>query len=113
IYLVKIGDLASVSFHFVVTFLVLKIFFNFANLLFANLPLSQPMEKLSSIDKILPQFFALFAVFVVIIFERGAYGLVLKSESYLSALFVLIFLIVVERYSLKVIKQKVVRILNV
>ncbi|MCX7761729.1 MAG: hypothetical protein N2252_02690, partial [Candidatus Kryptonium sp.] len=46
IYLVKIGDLASVSFHFVVTFLVLKIFFNFANLLFANLPLSQPMEKL-------------------------------------------------------------------
>ncbi|MEN3037756.1 MAG: hypothetical protein ABDI07_01155 [Candidatus Kryptonium sp.] len=112
-YLVKIDDLVAVSFHFMVTLLVMKIFFNFVNLFFANLPLSQPIEKLSSIEKILPQFFALFAVFVVIIFQRGAYGLMLKFESYLLPLFVLTFLIVIERYSLNIIKRKIMWIFNV
>lgn len=109
-YLIRTGEFLAVFLHIFITLLILKVFFNFALLFFVNLPLSQPYEKLSSAEKIFAQIFALIAVFIAVIFEKGIYGLVIISKSYFVLLPFLIFLMLVERYSLKILKRKVGRI---
>ncbi|WP_075426663.1 hypothetical protein [Candidatus Kryptonium thompsonii] len=109
------GELVPILLHFLVTLILLKIFFNFIFLIFAGLPLSQPVEKLSSSDKILAQIFTIIAVMIALSFEKMIYGFLLKFENYGYVLFflTLTFLLVAERYSAKLPRQKMEKILNV
>ncbi|WP_141652065.1 hypothetical protein [Candidatus Kryptonium thompsonii] len=115
VYLIKLGELVPILLHFLVTLILLKIFFNFIFLIFAGLPLSQPVEKLSSSDKILAQIFTIIAVMIALSFEKMIYGFLLKFENYGYVLFflTLTFLLVAERYSAKLPRQKMEKILNV
>lgn len=113
VYLIQIGELAPILVHFLMTLILLKIFSNFVFLIFAGLPLSQPVEKLSSSDKILTQIFTVISAMIVLGFEKAIYEFVLKLGNYGLFFLVLTFLLAVERYSAKLPRQKIEKTLNV
>ncbi|MFN3135829.1 MAG: hypothetical protein ACK44H_09710, partial [Candidatus Kryptonium sp.] len=112
VYLIQLGELKPILFHFLMTLILLKIFSNFVFLIFVGLPLSQPIEKLSSSDKILAQIFTIIAVMIALSLEKMIYGLVLKFDNYILFFLALTFLLVAERYSAKLPRQKMEKILN-
>ncbi len=113
VYLIRIGNLEAILFHFLMTLILIKIFSNFVFLIFAGLPLAQPVEKLSSSDKILGQIFTIISVMIALGIEKVIYEFVLKFENYVLFFLALVLLLLVERYSAKLGRQKVKGILNV
>ncbi len=111
VYLISVGEVYSVSLHMLTTFVLLKIFFNLMALNSSHFPFSQPVEKLSSSDKILIQFFSFLAVICAILFERGFYPLILKFGIFPVFMLMFVLMVALERYTSHILKQKFGKVL--
>ncbi len=107
LYFISLKSSQIVLLHILTTAVLSKIFFNIVSLISSNLPFSQPVEKLSSVGKVLIQFSSFFAVLIAVSFERGFYFVILKFKNLIFTGAILLLLIVVERYTFHIFRQKI------
>ena len=112
LYLLSLKSFEIVLLHILTTAILTKIFFNIVALISSDLPLSQPVEKLSSAEKILIQFASFFAVVIAVSFERGFYFVILKFKNIILTGAILTMLIIAERYTFRIFKQKIERVIR-
>ncbi|CUT00984.1 hypothetical protein [Candidatus Chrysopegis kryptomonas] len=110
LYFILLKSFQIVLLHILTTAFLTKIFFNIVALISSHLPFSQPIEKLSSIEKILIQFSSFFAVLVAVLFERGFYFMILKFKNLIFTGAILLLLIIVERYTFHIFRQKILKV---